>query len=90
MTKLGEELQIGSGYLGMENLPLSRHYPQQPTPHHLHSVASETSSFLDRQGLTITHPQWGYRMGWFTKVQSLGCSALIGSCYPEGSSEEAV
>lgn len=32
----------------------------------------------------------GYRMGWFTEVRGLGYLALIGSCYPEGSSEEVV
>lgn len=88
MTKLGEELPIASGCLGMESLPplgfpLSGLYPQQPTTHLLHSVARETSSFLHRQGLTTTHPQWGYRMRWFTEVQDLGCSALTGSCYEE-------
>lgn len=60
MTKAGEELQVGSGYPGMESLPSSGfplsgvHRPQQPTPHHLHSVAREALSFLGRQGLTGT------------------------------------
>lgn len=81
---------MGSGYLGMESLPsmgfpLSGVYcPQQPTHTPSSLGGQETLSFLDRQGLTSTHFQQGYRMGWFAEVQALGCSALISSCYPGG------
>lgn len=86
VTKPGEEPQMGPGPWvpghGKTLHPWVSHfqgyinYDNSPT-YQPHSVASETQSFLDRRGSTITHLQWGYGMGCLAEVLSLGSQFLV-------------